>query len=136
MKEAKKTKITEQLCKQIELMRKGGANQTEVGRLLGINGCTVSRIEAAGYDFTKYTENRKIRREKEAAAKKQETEDTPAEEQPIDGQIEMDLTIIKPEMSDQTKMMRFQAAQIDKLIMKLDQIYNMTSMILRAVRKE
>ena len=136
MKEAKKKKITEQLCKQIELMRKGGANQTEVGRLLGINGCTVSRIEAAGYDFTKYTENRKIRREKEAAAKKQETEDTPAEEQPIDGQIEMDLTIIKPEMSDQTKMMRFQAAQIDKLIMKLDQIYNMTSMILRAVRKE
>ena len=136
MKEAKKTKITEQLCKQIELMRKGGANQTEVGRLLGINGCTVSRIEAAGYDFAKYTENRKIRRKKEAAAKKQETEDTPAEEQPIDGQIEMDLTIIKPEMSDQTKMMRFQAAQIDKLIMKLDQIYNMTSMILRSVRKE
>ena len=136
MKEAKKTKITEQLCKQIELMRKGGANQTEVGRLLGINGCTVSRIEAAGYDFTKYTENRKIRREKETAAKKQETEDTPAEEQPIEGQIEMDMTIMKPEMSDQTKMMRFQAAQIDKLIMKLDQIYNMTSMILRAVRKE
>ena len=136
MKEAKKTKITEQLCKQIELMRKGGANQTEVGRLLGINGCTVSRIEAAGYDFAKYTENRKIRREKEAAAKKQETEDTPAEEQPIEGQIEMDMTIMKPEMSDQTKMMRFQAAQIDKLIMKLDQIYNMTSMILRAVRKE
>lgn len=136
MKEAKKTKITEQLCKQIELMRKGGANQTEVGRLLGINGCTVSRIEAAGYDFAKYTENRKIRREKEAAAKKQETEETPAEEQPIEGQIEMDLTVMKPEMSDQTKMMRFQAAQIDKLIMKLDQIYNMTSMILRAVRKE
>ena len=136
MKEAKKTKITEQLCKQIELMRKGGANQTEVGRLLGINGCTVSRIEAAGYDFTKYTENRKIRREKEAAARKQETEDTPAEEQPIEGQIEMDLTVMKPEISDQTKMMRFQAAQIDKLIMKLDQIYNMTSMILRAVRKE
>ena len=40
------------------------------------------------------------------------------------------------EMNDQTKLMRFQAAQVDKLIMKLDQIYNMESMILRAVRKE
>ena len=59
----------------------------------------------------------------------------------IEGQIEMDLTTMKPEAGaagqvDQTKMMRFQAAQIDKLIMKLDQIYNMASMILRAVRKE
>ena len=48
----------------------------------------------------------------------------------------MELTTEKPDMSDQTKMMRFQAAQVDKLIMKLDQIYNMASMILRAIRKE
>mgnify|MGYP007012514537 CR=1 FL=1 len=39
-------------------------------------------------------------------------------------------------MSEQVKMMRFQAAQVDKVIMKLDQIYNMTSMILRAIRGE
>ena len=42
----------------------------------------------------------------------------------------------KPEMSDQVKMMRFVASQVDKIVMKLDQIYNMQSMILRAVRKE
>ena len=36
----------------------------------------------------------------------------------------------------QTKMMRFQAAQVDKLIMKLDQLNNTMSMVLRAVRGE
>jgi len=133
MKEAKKTQITEQMCKQIQLMRKGGANQTEIGRLLGINGCTVSRIEAAGFDFNQYTENRKIRREKEAAKKQEEK---PVDDHEIVGQMEMDLTTEKPEMSEQTKMMRFQAAQVDKLIMKMDQIYNIVSMIHRAVRGE
>ena len=125
MKEAKKVQITEQICKQAELMRKGGANQTEVGHLLGVNPCTISRIEAAGFDLERYVEMRTDRREQEAKA-----------EGPIEGQIEMDLTTLKPEMSEQTKMMRFQAAQVDKLIMKLDQIYNMASMILRAVRGE
>lgn len=133
-KEAKKTQITEQICKQVALMRRGGANQMEIGQLLGINGCTVSRIEAAGYDFQTYVANRTERVKKEREAKK-EPEQPQAEEQ-VAGQIEMDLTLTKPDMSEQTKMMRFQAAQVDKLIMKLDQIYNMTSMILRAVRKE
>ena len=40
------------------------------------------------------------------------------------------------EKEAQVKMMRFVASQVDKVIMKLDQIYNMQSMILRAVRKE
>ena len=62
-------------------------------------------------------------------------------EMPVDyiaaaAQIEREITTEKPEMSDQAKMMRFIAAQVDKLIMKLDQIYNVESMILRAVRKE
>jgi len=135
MKEAKRAQVTEQICKQVQLMRKGGANQTEVGKLLGINACTVSRIEAAGYDFARYTEQQKARREKEKAAA-MAAEEPKTEEKPIEGQLEMELTTEKPEMSEQTKMMRFQAAQVDKLIMKLDQIYNMTSMILRAIRKE
>ena len=151
MKEAQRTQITEQMCKQVELMRKGGANQTEIGHLLGVNPCTISRIEAAGFDLEKYVEMRKARREQEAAKAKpkvelvydpriaeeykREQEAKKAEEQ-IEGQMEMELTTLKPEMSEQVKMMRFQAAQVDKLIMKLDQIYNMTSMILRAVRGE
>lgn len=133
-KEAKRTQITEALCKQAQLMRRGGANQTEIGKLLGVNPCTISRIEKAGFDLKIYNENTKARREKEQ--KKAQEPEKPEAEEPIAGQIEMELTTEKPDMSDQTKMMRFQAAQVDKLIMKLDQIYNMTSMILRAIRKE
>ena len=158
MKEAKKTQITEMICKQAQLMRKGGANQTEIGHLLGVNPCTISRIEAAGFDLETYTRNMRERRAKEKEKEKdtrtkvelvydpsiaeeyRKEQEAKAEPQ-IEGQIEMELTTMKPEAGaagqvDQTKMMRFQAAQVDKLIMKLDQIYNMTSMILRAVRKE
>ena len=133
-KEAKRTQITEALCEQARLMRKGGANQTTIGKLLGVNPCTISRIEKAGFDLKIYNENTKARKEKEQ--KKAQEPERPEAEEPIAGQIEMELTTEKPDMSDQTKMMRFQAAQVDKLIMKLDQIYNMTSMILRAIRKE
>ena len=150
MKEAKRTQVTELICKQVQLMRKGGANQTEIGKLLGMNPCTVSRIEAAGYDLETYTENRKIQREKEkkanettvelvydpSIAEEYRREQAAKAEDKIAGQIEMELTVEKPEMSEQTQMMRFQAAQVDKMIMKLDQIYNAASMILRAIRKE
>lgn len=57
-----------------------------------------------------------------------------AEEQ-LPGQISMELET-KQEMSDQTKLMRFQASQVDKLIIKLDKLNDTLSMILRAVRKE
>ena len=133
-KEAKRTQITEALCEQARLMRKGGANQTTIGKLLGVNPCTISRIEKAGFDLKIYNENTKARKEKEQ--KKAQEPEKPEAEEPIEGQIEMELTTEKPDMSDQTKMMRFQAAQVDKLIMKLDQIYNMASMILRTIRKE
>lgn len=135
MKEAtKKVQITEQICKQIKLMRKGGANQTEIGKLLGINPCTVSRLESSGFDLKTYQENRKARREKEQA-RKQEQEEPKAEEQ-IPGQMEMDLTPKPAEMSDQVKMMRFIAGQVDKLYMKMETINDTMSQILRAIRKE
>ena len=149
----KKVQITEQICRQAQLMRKGGANQLQVAELLGINGSTVSRIEAAGFDFKTYTENRKARREKEEA-RKRETDEPQAEEQ-VTGQIRMDLDytkgVINPEMLpyefDQTKLMRFQAGQVEKVIgqmmvnldailMKMDRLNDTMSMILRAVRKE
>ena len=131
MKEAKKTQITGQICKQARLMRKGGANQTEIGKLLGINPCTVSRMEKAEFDFAKYQELLKERRAKE----RKQPEPEAAEEQ-VPGQIEMDLTTTKAEMSEQVKMMRFIAGQVDKLYMKLDKLNDTMSMILRAIRKE
>ena len=137
MKEAKKVQITEQICRQAQLMRKGGANQAQVAELLGINNSTVSRIEAAGFDFKTYTEQRKARREKEEARKRQAEEQQAEEKAQVPGQIEMDLTPVeKQEMSDQTKLMRFQASQVDKLITKLDRLNDTLSMILRAVRRD
>lgn len=74
--------------------------------------------------------------------KKEENEETGQleMEMPVDyteaAKMEREITTEKPEMTDQHKMMRFVAGQVEKLIMKLDQIYNMQSMILRAVRKE
>lgn len=134
MKEAKRSKITEQMCRQAQLMRRGGANQTMIAALLGVNACTISRMEAAGFDWKAYVENGKIRREREKNMQKEPEAETNDQ---VPGQIEMDLTTEgKAEMSEQTKLMRFQAAQVDKLIMKLDQIYNVANMILRAIRKE
>lgn len=136
MKEAKKVQITEAICKQAQLMRRGGANQTEIGKLLGINPCTVSRIESAGFRYEKYLENRRIAKEREKKAKEQ-AEEPQAQEEQVPGQIEMELVEAKPaEMSDQVKLMRFQAGQIDKLVLKLDHINDTLSMILRAIRKE
>lgn len=162
MKEAKRTQITETVCKQAQLMRRGGANQTEIGKLLGVNPCTISRIEAAGFDLETYQANRKAQREKEKAAKRpavelvydaeiaeeyrKEQEAKAAEELP--GQLRMDLTTEeKPEMTDQVKMMRFQAHQADRIVKaieenavmlntKLDRLNDTLCMILRAVRKE
>ena len=136
MKEAKKVQVTDQICKQVQLMRRGGANQTEVGKLLGINPCTVSRIESAGFSYEQYLENRRMAKEKEKKAKEQPQEQEPAEEQ-VQGQIEMELVAVKPqEMTDQVKLMRFQAGQIDKLVLKLDHINDTLNMILRVMRKE
>ena len=122
----RKTRVTEEDCRKAELMAKGGATLKEISELVGKDQTTLSRMKRAGWNLEKYNE---ITRERKKRFQQ-------AEEQELEGQIEMELTTEKPEMSEQTKMMRFQAAQIDKLIMKLDQIYNMTSMILRAVRGE
>lgn len=143
MKEAKKVQVTKMICEQARLMRKGGASQSQVAELLGVNPCTVSRIEKAGFDLATYNENRRIRKEKE----KRQAEEPKAE---LPGQIEMQLTPEepeKPELSDQVKMMRFQAHEADLIIrsieetgvmvrMMLDKLNDTMCMILRAVRKE
>ena len=136
MKEAKKVQVTDQICKQAQLMRRGGANQTEIGKLLGVNPCTISRIEKAGFNYEQYLENRRIAKEKEKKAKEQ-AEEPQAQEEQVPGQIEMELVEARPqEMTDQVKLMRFQAGQIDKLVLKLDHINDTLNMILRVMRKE
>ena len=136
MKEATKVQINDQICKQVELMRRGGANQTEIGKLMGISAPTICRIEKAGFNYEQYLENKRISREKEQKAK-EHAEEPQQEEEQVPGQIEMELIAAKPqEMSDQVKLMRFQAGQIDKLVLKLDHINDTLNMILRVMRKE
>ena len=136
MKEAKKVQITDPICKQIQLMLKGGAKQTEVGALMGIHPSTISKIAKAGFSVEKYLESKKAERERMKQETKPAEEQQPAEEQ-VPGQIDMELVEAKPaEMSDQVKLMRFQAGQIDKLVLKLDHINDTLNMILRAMRKE
>jgi IS30 family transposase len=135
MKEAKKVQITDPVCKQIQLMLKGGAKQTEVGALMGIHPSTISKIAKAGFSVEKYLENKKMEREREKQVMKQAEEQQVQEEQ-VPGQIEMDLTPGKQEMSDQVKMMRFMAGQVDKLYMKMETINDTLNQILRVMRKE
>ena len=120
---AKRTVITQELCRKVQIML-AGAKAPEVAKLLGIGEKTVFRIKKAEFDAEKYRNNMEARREPEKQEKKQ------AEDQ-VPGQISMQLPVAKEEMSENTKMMRFQAGQIDKLYMMLSQINDNLCQILR-----
>ena len=124
--------INEMLCRKVQLMIAGGAGTAEVAEIVGVSQTTVSRIRRAGYSAKQY-EADKNKRVNDARKKPEEQ----AEDQ-VPGQIEMELIekTEKQEYSDTTKMMRFQASQIDKLALKLDHINDTLSMILRVMRKE
>ena len=139
--------IDQKMCRMVELMLKGGAAPKEISEQLKISKTTISRIKSAGFSAEQYEKDKTQRVIEE---KTKGTAEEPEREQEVPGQMQMQLqvdymaaakmereiTTEKPEMSDQVKMMRFVASQVDKIVMKLDQIYNMQSMILRAVRKE
>ena len=153
----KKVAITQDLCRMVELMLKGGAQQKEVGERLGISKATVSRIKTAGYDAEQYRKNTTERVEKENLAEMTEEEKQTlgirypltvekvemseggvsvtarqAEEQ-VEGQMEMELplpvTITAEDL--QVKLMRFQAAQVEKILAKLEKINDNLCQILR-----
>ena len=132
----KRTNVTEELCRAVQLMMAGNPDQKEVARLLGTSATTVSRIKAAGFDyqtFLKNTELRKIEQQTvkaEAAVEKINAEIDKvraAEAQTVPGQIRMEipekpLEAEKPEMSEQTKMMRFIAGQVDRVVKALGEV--------------
>lgn len=107
----KKLDVNQELCRKVQIML-AGAKMGEVAELLGISKTTVSRIKAAGFDPEQYARNTQKRVEEENKA-----EADPEPEQ-VAGQISMDLQPAeeqKPEMSDQTKLMRFLAAKTEEL---------------------
>ena len=153
----KKVAITQDLCRMVELMLKGGAQQKEVGERLGVSKTTVSRIKTAGYDAEQYRKNTTERVEKENMAELTEEEKQilgirypltvekvemseggvsvtarQAEER-VEGQMEMELplpvTITAEDL--QVKLMRFQAAQVEKILAKLEKINDNLCQILR-----
>lgn len=138
----KKVEITQELCRKAQMMLAGGKAR-EVARLLGVSETTVSRIKAAGFDPVKYAENTDRRRIIEKNTKADKAIEEIREQ--VAGQICMDLQTKeepKSEMSEQVKMMRFQAGQADKIIgqmmvnidallMKLDRMNDNLCQILR-----
>lgn len=144
-----RVKIDAKLCRQVELMMRGGATQEETARMAGISATTVSRIKAAGYDAVQFMANNDRRRimEKDRKADKaieqimklkEEAEERKAiqeEGKELPGQMKLELvydqsiaeeynrkeeTQEPAEISSQAKFMRFYAAQIEKVLKKLD----------------
>ena len=160
---AKGAIITEKVFASILILHEANPelNNKQISAVFKVDESTVGKMIRCG-TWEKYEAFKKEKAEKQKEREKakraepkveliydpsiaeeyrREQEAKQAEEQ-LPGQIEMKLDpeeeIIdqKPEMTDQVKMMRFQAAQVDKIIMRLNQLNDTMSMILRAVRKE
>ena len=140
----KKLDVNQELCRKVQIML-AGAKMGEVAKLLGIGKTTVSRIKAAGFDPEQYRKNTEKRVAEENGVRTpqqvldvEETEhgiiitDRARMQQP--GQISIDdlpAEEQKAEMSDQVKLMRFQAAQVEKITTKLDKVIDYMAQILR-----
>lgn len=105
----------------------------QIGAVVKCDATTAGRIIKTG-SWEAYNEWKAEKARKEREKKAQPAEELEREPE-VPGQIEMDLQP-KAEMSDQTKMMRFTAGQVDKLYMKLETINDTLSQILRAIRGE
>ena len=118
----------------------------ELGKIWMRAEDTISKIRRTGSPAGwKAEKKRKAEMERlRAVERKKKAEGTKTEEPQLEGQIRMDL---EPKVEEesvpwettaelQTKMMRFQAAQVDKLILKIDKLNDTMSMVLRAIRRE
>lgn len=142
-----RTQITQELCDHVKILLAGGANLNKAAEITGTGHATISRIKAAGFDAEVYRKQQLKRQEKKKPAELMPEgtyEWKTGDEFP--GQLRMDLKPAeepKEEISSLTKMMRFQAHQVDKIMMmqqgiigKLERLNDTVSQILRAVRKE
>ena len=143
-----KTKITQELCRKVQIML-AGAKAKEVAGLLGISETTISRIKAAGFSAEQYEKNTAARKAEEKKPgllliPADMAPPVPAEEQ-CAGQISMeDLQEEekKQEMSDTVKLMRFLAGKFESregtegiwaatVSAKLDKVIDYLAQILR-----
>ena len=135
----KKTRITQEDCDCARFLMRKGYSIKSIANTLKCDPSTVSKIKTADFRLEAYLENRKESNRKDADRKKKEKVRAELREQAekdretiqeqekrraqLAGQIEMDLQpekAEKPEMSDQTKMMRFLAGQIGEIVKALN----------------
>lgn len=150
---AKGAIITEKVFSSIMILHEANPelNSTQIGKVFKVDASTVGKMIRCG-TWEKYEEFKKEKAEKgrQREAARRKAEEQPAEEPQIEGQIRMDLVPAeepKPEMSEQTKMMRFlagrfelieksQALGVEILRMEIDKLNDTMSMVLRAIRRE
>ena len=127
-----RTIISQALCDHVQLLLAGGANALKAAEITGIGKATVYRIKAAGFNAEEYRKQMEKRREQETLGLGPAAEEKKAEPErtEVPGQMCMELTE-KETMSEQVKMMRFQAAQIEKLYGMLSRINDNVCQILR-----
>lgn len=140
----RKVIIDQALCRKVELLIKGGAPHAEVAQICGISAATVSRIKTAGFSAEQFMMNNDKRREAdhkkrlealdkaidEVRSDTNATEDSLRMAATVAGQIagQMEMDLHKPvhselnEMTDQAKMMRFVAGQVNRLLNVLEDI--------------
>ena len=136
----KRVVIDETMCRQVQLMLLGGAKIEEAARITGTSVGTIGRIKKADFNIDKFNENK---------ARRRMEENGPRTDGELPGQIAITLPAEEPksEMSEQTKMMRFQAQKfneldttmkqgMERIAQKLDRINDTLCQILRAIRRE
>ena len=132
--------ITQELCTHVKILLAGGASGQQAARITKTSSGTITRIKQAGFDYPTYlanTERRRIEEKNQKAdtAIAEAIDKVRQEEKKQPEQMRVELVYDpgiaeeyrreqeqKNEMNEQTKMMRFQAAQVDKIVKKLDEI--------------
>lgn len=113
----KRHPVTQEDCDIARFFTRRGMKLKEIAKMLNVDSSTVSKMKAGDFRLEQYLEIRKESNRKSAEKKAAETVQ-------LAGQMEMNLKpeAEAPEMSEQTKMMRFQAHLADRIIKKMDEI--------------
>ena len=141
--------LTEEQIQLAKQMAGYGMKNEEIARVFKCSPHTISKYRKHGFDQEEYRKEHleQNRRYKDKTGPAPEPEKKPEQ---LGGQMTMDLTPAeepKPEMSDQTKLMRFQAheadlimrkmeEQVNQITLKLDKINDTLCMIIRCIRRE
>ena len=137
-----RVQIDQALCDLVKYVLQGGASVSKASAMTGISTATVSRIRQAEFSADRYMENTKKRLKEERIQQRladqkmpeletgkektaaQEIGEMWAKATPVQipGQLQMKFPQEEEQLADQTKMMRFIAGQVEKILKKLDQV--------------